>query len=235
MRAEFAGDHGVELGGSRSQARRRTRRSATTSRAPNCSRSLSSSCSRLLFFRSLVASLLPPLLGVPGDPRHVLRIADRLELHRPVGVRAQHRHRPRARAGDRLQPVHGLPLSRGVRRAGFGVEALRRTLATAGRTIVFSSLTVAAAVASLSDLPQELPALDGHRRRARRADRGRACAGRSAGDTGAAGPRVNALAPKRLQRAADRDARPAESGFWYRLSRFVIRRPGRVALLTAAR
>src|SRR5204862_4905430 len=48
------------------------------------------------------------------------------------------------------------------------------------------------------------------------------------------GPRVNALAPKWLQRAADRDARPAETGFWYRLSRFVIARPGRIALLTAA-
>jgi RND superfamily putative drug exporter len=48
------------------------------------------------------------------------------------------------------------------------------------------------------------------------------------------GPRVNALAPRRLQRAADRDARPAESGFWYRLSRFVMRRPGRIATLSAA-
>jgi uncharacterized membrane protein YdfJ with MMPL/SSD domain len=48
------------------------------------------------------------------------------------------------------------------------------------------------------------------------------------------GPRVNALAPKRLQRAAARDARPGESGFWYRLSRFVIARPRRIALLSAA-
>src|SRR3954452_1074290 len=50
----------------------------------------------------------------------------------------------------------------------------------------------------------------------------------------ALGPRVNALAPKRLQRAADRDARPAQTGAWYRLSRFVLRRPGRVAVLSAA-
>src|SRR5205085_4164325 len=48
------------------------------------------------------------------------------------------------------------------------------------------------------------------------------------------GPRVNALAPKRLQRAAERDARPAQSGAWYRLSRFVMRRPGRIAVLSAA-
>ena len=51
----------------------------------------------------------------PRDPPHLLRAADRLELHRPVGVRPQHRHRPRARARDRLQPVHGLPLPRGGR------------------------------------------------------------------------------------------------------------------------
>jgi RND superfamily putative drug exporter len=47
------------------------------------------------------------------------------------------------------------------------------------------------------------------------------------------GPRVNALAPKRLQRAADRDARPAEAGFWYRLSQSVNARPRRIALISA--
>jgi RND superfamily putative drug exporter len=117
--------------------------------------------------------------------------------------------------------------------SGFGVEALRRTLETAGRTILFSSLTVAAAVASLALFPQRflysmgtaggmvalvaatlalvvLPAL-----------------------LAVLGPRVNALAPASLQRAADRDARPAQSGAWYRLSRFVMRRPGRIAVVTA--
>src|SRR6266542_1728211 len=39
-------------------------------------------------------------------------------------------------------------------RSGFGVEALRRTLATSGRTILFGSLTVAAALASLTSFPQ---------------------------------------------------------------------------------
>ena len=102
---------------------------------------------------------------------------------------------------------------------GFGVDALRRTLATSGRTIVFSSLTVAAAVASLDDLPAAFLYSMG-------------IAGALVALIAATlalvvlpailallGPRVNALAPQRLQRAADRDARPAESGFWYRLSR----------------
>src|SRR5205823_8662686 len=32
---------------------------------------------------------------------------------------------------------------------------------------------------------------------------------------------------------ADRDARPAHSGAWYRLSRFVMRRPARIATVSA--
>jgi len=114
-------------------------------------------------------------------------------------------------------------------KSGFGPEALKRTLQTAGRTIIFSSLTIAAAVASLAVFPQRflysmgiagaivallaaflsltvLPAL-----------------------LAVLGPRVNALAPKRLQRAAEDEARPAQHGFWYRLSRLVMRRPGRIA------
>ncbi|HEX8754523.1 MAG TPA: MMPL family transporter, partial [Solirubrobacterales bacterium] len=47
------------------------------------------------------------------------------------------------------------------------------------------------------------------------------------------GSRVNAGAPAFLQRRAEADARPAESGFWYRLSRFVMRRPVPVATLSA--
>jgi uncharacterized membrane protein YdfJ with MMPL/SSD domain len=118
--------------------------------------------------------------------------------------------------------------------SGFGLETLRRTLETAGRTIVFSSLTVAAAVASLAIFPQRFLYSMG-------------IAGAVVALVAATlalvvlpalltvlGPRVNALAPKRLQRAADRDARPAQSGAWYRLSRFVMRRPGRIAVLSAA-
>jgi RND superfamily putative drug exporter len=48
------------------------------------------------------------------------------------------------------------------------------------------------------------------------------------------GTRVNALAPKRLRRAAELDARHEARGWWYRLSRFVMRRPARVAVLSAA-
>jgi RND superfamily putative drug exporter len=50
----------------------------------------------------------------------------------------------------------------------------------------------------------------------------------------ALGTRVNALAPAFLQRRAERDARPTESGLWYRLSRFVMRRPAPTAIVSAA-
>ena len=114
--------------------------------------------------------------------------------------------------------------------AGRGTdEALRRTLNTSGRTILFSSLTVAAAIASLMVFPQKflysmgvggvLVALV-------------AC-GVSLLVLPAVlmllGPRVNALAPRSWQRPLD-----VGNGFWYRLSHFVIRRPLPVAIGGAA-
>ena len=119
-------------------------------------------------------------------------------------------------------------------RDGFGLDALRRTLRTAGRTVLFSSVTVAVSVAALAIFPQRflysmgiagaivallaatlaltvLPAL-----------------------LAVLGPRVNALSPQRLRRAAERDARPARSGAWYRLAQLVTRRPAQVAVTSAA-
>ena len=187
-----------------------------------------------LFFRSLLAALLPPLLG--GLSILVTFFVLRIVAHFvDVSVFA-------------LNFTTGLGLGLAIdyslfmvsryreesARLGFGAAALTRTLQTAGRTIVFSSLTVAAAVASLMVFPQSflysmgiagaivaliaatlaltvLPAL-----------------------LGVLGPRVNAFAPRRLQRAAESEARPAEHGFWYRLSREVMRRPARIAIASAA-
>jgi uncharacterized membrane protein YdfJ with MMPL/SSD domain len=188
----------------------------------------------LLFFRSLVAALLPPLLG--GLAIVVTFFALRIVAgFTDLSVFA-------------LNFVTGMGLGLAIdyslfmvsryreeaATSGFGRETLQRTLQTAGRTILFSSLTVAAAVASLAIFPQRFLYSMG-------------IAGAVVALVAAVlalvvlpalltvlGPRVNALAPKRLQRAADRDARPAESGAWYRLSRFVMRRPGRIAALSAA-
>ena len=111
---------------------------------------------------------------------------------------------------------------------GAGPRATRcsRTMRTAGRTVLFSAVTVAAAMAallvfqlrflysmgvggvlvaltaalvSLTLLPALLAAL---------------------------GPRVNALSLKRWQVAITRDAEHVRAGPWYRFSQFVMRRPG---------
>jgi RND superfamily putative drug exporter len=188
----------------------------------------------LLFFRSLLAALLPPLLGGLAilATFFALRIVASFvdvsvyALNFTTGM------------GLGLAIDYSLFMVSRYReetaRSGFGARALQRTLQTAGRTILFSSLTVAAALASLMVFPQSflysmgiagalvallaatlaltvLPAL-----------------------LGVLGPRINALAPKRLQRAAEREAQPAHQGAWYRLSRLVMRRPALIATSSAA-
>ena len=188
----------------------------------------------LLFFRSVLAALLPPLLGGLAIVLtfFVLRLVSGFvdlsvyALNFVTGM------------GLGLAIDYSLFMVSRYREeaatAGFGREALTRTLQTAGRTIMFSSLTIAAALASLIVFPQSflysmgiagaivallaatlaltvLPAL-----------------------LAVLGPRVNALAPSRLQRAAEREALPAQHGAWYRLSRLVMRRPARIAVASAA-
>jgi uncharacterized membrane protein YdfJ with MMPL/SSD domain len=229
----FAGQHDVALGGAAiADAQVNTQVSNDLARAELFAFPFIFLLS-LLFFRSLVASLLPPFLGVLAilTTFFALRVVSSF-THLSVFA---------------VNIITGLGLGLAIdyslfmvsryreeaARADFGVNALRRTMATSGRTILFSSVTVAAALASLTVFPQLFL--------------------RSMGLAGAMvaliaatlalvvlpavlallGPRVNALAPKRLQRAADRDARPAKAGFWYRLSGFVIARPRRIALLSA--
>jgi uncharacterized membrane protein YdfJ with MMPL/SSD domain len=118
---------------------------------------------------------------------------------------------------------------------GLGTNAaIARTLQTAGRTVLYSSLAVAGAAASMLAMPMKFLYSMGI---------GGALVSLSAGAVSlivlpavlvALGPRINALAPARLQRNAARAARPEEGGFWYRLARGVMRRPGAVALGTAA-
>src|SRR6266540_7374180 len=103
---------------------------------------------------------------------------------------------------------------------------------TAGRTVLFSSVTVAAALASLVVFPQRFLYSMGL---------GGAMVALLAASVAlivlpavlsVLGTRVNALAPRFLQRRADRDARPEAAGFWYRLSRFVMRRPAPIATVS---
>jgi uncharacterized membrane protein YdfJ with MMPL/SSD domain len=186
-----------------------------------------------LFFRSLVASLLPVMIGVLAivGTFLILRIASEVgsisifALNLTTGL------------GLGLAIDYSLfVVSRyreEIAKDGPGLAAMRRVLATAGRTVFFSSLTVAAALASLLVFPQRFLYSMG--------------LGGSLVVLLAAlisltvlpaaltllGTRINSLSPRFLRRRAEADARPGEQGFWYRLSRFVMRRPIPVATLSA--
>jgi uncharacterized membrane protein YdfJ with MMPL/SSD domain len=121
-----------------------------------------------------------------------------------------------------------------IARVGPGAEAMKRTMATAGRTVFFSSLTVAAAMASLIIFPQRFLYSMGL---------GGALVALLAATIALTvlpavlallGNRVNSGSPKFLQRRAEREATETESGFWYRLSRLVMRRPAAIAIVTTA-
>jgi putative drug exporter of the RND superfamily len=188
----------------------------------------------LLFFRSFVAALLPPLLGGLAiiATFFVLRV---VASFADISVFA-------------LNLVTGLGLGLAIDYSlfmvsryreeaaveGFGVAALARTLQTSGRTIMFSSLTIACAIASLMIFPQRFLSSMGI---------GGALVALLAASLAVVvlpalltvlGPRVNALAPRWLARVAERETRPDERGAWYRLSRFVMGRPAPIAVASAA-
>jgi uncharacterized membrane protein YdfJ with MMPL/SSD domain len=112
--------------------------------------------------------------------------------------------------------------------------ALRATMATAGRTVLFSSITVAAALASLLVFPLRFLYSMGVG--------GAICALTAAlvsltllpAILAALGPRVNALSPRRFRQALHREASDVRGGFWYRLSQTVMRRPVPIAATAAA-
>jgi uncharacterized membrane protein YdfJ with MMPL/SSD domain len=187
----------------------------------------------LLFFRSLVAALLPLMIGglaIVGTFL-ILRIASEFGA---ISIFALN-----------LTTALGLGLAidyslfivsryrEEIAKDGPGLAALGRVLATSGRTVFFSSLTVSAALASLLIFPQLFLYSMGL---------GGALVALFAALISLTvlpavltllGNRVNAGAPRFLQRRAEADARPDESGFWYRLSRFLMRRPIPVATLSA--
>lgn len=185
----------------------------------------------LWVFRGVIAALLPPLVGGVVILGSFLVLRGVAEVH-PVSIFA-------------LNLATGMGLGLAIDYSLFMVSrfreemangatpdvAIRTTLRTAGRTVLFSSLTIAAAAGSmtvfkinflwsmgvagiivalmacavsLTVLPAVLRLL---------------------------GPRVNMLAPKRWQQTAA--ATSGTSGFWYRFSHFVMRRPIPIAALSA--
>jgi RND superfamily putative drug exporter len=187
----------------------------------------------LLFFRSLVASVLPLMIGglaIVGTFL-ILRLASEFGS---ISIFALN-----------LTTALGLGLAidyslfivsryrEEIAKDGPGLAAMRRVLATAGRTVFFSSLTVSAALASLLVFPQRFLYSMGL---------GGALVALFAALISLTvlpavltllGTRVNSLAPRFLRRRAEAETRPDEHGFWYRLSRFVMRRPVPVATFSA--
>jgi putative drug exporter of the RND superfamily len=184
----------------------------------------------LVVFRSVVAALLPVIVGATTILTTFvwLRLVNSFE---PMSVFA-------------INLITGAGLGLAIDYSLFVVsrfreelatgssrgEALRVTMRTSGRTVLFSAVTVAAALASLIVFPLRflysmayggalvaltaalvslivLPAL-----------------------LAALGPRVNSLSLERWQVAITRDAEHVRSGPWYRFSQFVMRRPAPIAI-----
>lgn len=185
----------------------------------------------LWVFRGLIAALLPPLVGGIVILISFLFLRGVTELH-PVSIFA-------------LNLVTGMGLGLAIDSSLFilsryreemarGAEpsvAIERTLHTAGRSVLFSSLTIAAAMASLTVFPINFLWSMGV---------GGVIVALSAGLVALTvlpavlrllGRRVNSLAPRSWQRAV---SAPSDTrGFWYRLSWFVMHRPLPVAALSA--
>jgi uncharacterized membrane protein YdfJ with MMPL/SSD domain len=189
----------------------------------------------LWVFRGMVAALMPPLVGA-------LSIVFTFVLMRVVNADVA------SLSIYALNLVTGVGLGLAIdyslfivsryreeaAEVGYGREALVRMLNTAGRTVLFSALTVAAAMASLLVFP--LPFLYSM-------GIGGVLASLVAATVAltilpallaALGPRINALSLARWRRAADAAARPATEGPWYRLAQWVMRRALPVALVTSA-
>jgi len=114
---------------------------------------------------------------------------------------------------------------------GAGLEAIKRTLATAGRTVAFSGVTVAVALLSLLVFPQRFLYSMGVGGSIVTLSAVVAALTALPAALVLLGDRVNALAPARLQRARRRASTQAGEGGWYRLARFVMRRPVGIATL----
>src|SRR5262249_24210658 len=184
------------------------------------------------FFRSGVAALLPLLIGglaIVGTFL-LLRIASEIgsisifALNLTTGL------------GLGLAIDYSLFLVSRYReeiaKTGPGMRAMRTTMATAGRTVFFSSITVAAAMASLLVFPQRFLYSMGL---------GGALVALLAATIALTvlpavlallGTRVNAWSPKFLQRRAQREATDPNSRVWDRLSPVLMRRPVPIAIST---
>jgi uncharacterized membrane protein YdfJ with MMPL/SSD domain len=187
----------------------------------------------LVVFRSAVAALLPIIVGATTILTTFvwLRLVNEVE---PMSVFAINLI---TGAGLGLAIDYSLfVVSRFREELATGADrsaALRATMRTAGRTVLFSAVTVAAAMASLIVFHLRFLYSMGY---------GGVLVALTAALVSltvlpallaALGPRVNSLSLKRWQVAIARDAEHVRSGPWYRFSQWVMRRPGQIAVVAA--
>jgi RND superfamily putative drug exporter len=227
LTAAFAGDPQVRLGGSAIASRKVTEAIQRDLRRAELIAFPLVLLLSFWVFRGLVAAFLPPLVGAGAIALTFLGLRLAVDIH-PLSVFA-------------LNLVTGLGLGLAIdyslfivsrwreeaARHGHGPEALAATMRTAGRTVVFSALTVAASMACLLVFPQQFLYSMGL---------GGVLVALAAGIVALVplpaflywlGPRIDALAPPRLQQVPS-------GGRWARLAAWVMRRPGRVAAVSAA-
>ena len=187
----------------------------------------------LWVFRGLVAALLPLAAGVLSivTTLALLRAANAVA---PISVFALNLV---TGAGLGLAIDYSLLLLSRYReelaRRDEVADAVRATVATAGRTVAFSAVTVAAAFGSLLAFPLGF---------LRSMAVGGLIVAPLAGVVALLvvpalfallGRRIDALSPARFRRAAELAARPEYQGGWYRFAHGVMRRPGTVAAASA--
>lgn len=184
----------------------------------------------LWFFRGLVAAMLPVAVGALALPLTLagLRIANEVQ---PISIFALNLALALSLA---LALNYSLLVVSRYREelAGAGGQsgALERTMRTAGRTVAFSSVAIAVALAALLLFPQRFLYSMGIAGALVALIAGAASLTVLPATLALLGQRINALAPRALRRAAAREARPESAGSWYRLSRFVTRRPRAIAV-----
>src|ERR1700693_3781205 len=186
----------------------------------------------LWVFRGVIAALLPPLVGGIVILGSFLFLRGVAEVH-TVSIFA-------------LNLATGMGLGLAIDASLFMVSrfreemanglapdaAIRVTVRTAGRTVFFSALTVAAAAASLTVFKINFLWSMGVAGIIVALTAGLIALTVLPSVLRLLGPRVNMLAPKRWQQSAM--AAAGTSGFWYRFSHFVMRRPLPLAAISAA-
>lgn len=186
----------------------------------------------LWVFRGLVAALLPPLmgglvifggfffLGVGNEAFGLSVYALNLVTGLGLGLAIDYSLLIVSRYREEIA------------RTGPGLEALSVTMRTAGTSVLFSAVTVGAALAALMIFPQDFLFSMGFGGLVVALVAAVVAVGVLPAVLALLGNRVNALAPKRWRARSEAADQVEQSGGWYRLSHFVMRRPAMVAIVS---